>query len=104
MDNNSNADNNCIVISVVEVINSNNIDSTEHENHLCFSHCVVCGQHASGAHQCYSYLKLVHTICGLSDGTKGYGLKVLYILCKNNYHKFKRRSIRCKKCSIKHGL
>lgn len=50
---------------------------------MCDSNCVVCGQPSSGAHQCYSCFKPVHTICGLSDGTEGYGSKVLCTLCSN---------------------
>lgn len=77
-----------IITKVVEttqdtIKNNQNAYNTDDKTIPYDCNCLVCGKSTSGAHQCYSCLKSVHAICGFSDGTEGYGSKILCLLCSN---------------------
>ncbi|CAG5016958.1 unnamed protein product [Parnassius apollo] len=73
----SNADSNVFLPNSVVMHGSNEITTLEND-----LRCVVCKDGTSGAHQCCSCLKPVHTICREGIGNEGYGASVLCLMCK----------------------
>ncbi|KAF5304448.1 hypothetical protein FQA39_LY09644 [Lamprigera yunnana] len=45
--------------------------------------CIVCLKETSGAHTCYKCNNNVHTICGVTQATEGFGSKLLCSICVN---------------------
>ncbi|KAL3281362.1 hypothetical protein HHI36_004574 [Cryptolaemus montrouzieri] len=63
----------------IKVMQIENIESFSSDCPVCS----ICGKKTSQAHFCSSFLKPVHSICGISYGGEGYGSEVLCFLCKN---------------------
>ncbi|KAL4704952.1 hypothetical protein ACJJTC_013409 [Scirpophaga incertulas] len=72
----SNADSLTLQNSIV-MRDSNKVSTLEND-----FRCIVCKDLTSGAHQCCSCLRHVHTICGETIGNEGYGASVLCLICK----------------------
>lgn len=73
----SNADSNVTLPNSIVMHDSSEVSTLESD-----LRCIVCKDGTSGAHQCCSCLRPVHTICGETYSNEGYGASVLCFLCK----------------------
>ena len=67
------------VLSTKEIVPTEaSIDERDERDMLC----TYCSEKATGAHRCSLCKKIVHSICGNTDGSEGYGACVICYTCR----------------------